>query len=584
MSEEILEPKLTSIRNLLNGNNKFIVPPFQRSFDWEIDQATELWEDILYATEKKSSEYFLGTIVLAKEEHNNFKIIDGQQRLTCISMIFSAICGELEARNDNRYDRIFSEYLGSKGYERDATIIPKLELNQINNETFNKYVIERKPENIINNVLKNKLHSSNRKLLKVYSFFLNKINEGASKRGVDYDDFIVPIVLCLGDTLKLIEIPVSSEEGAYLIFESVNARGKELAVSDLLKNRLYYESGKEINRAQTLWDKMETELSGNSIPEYIRHFWIARKAQETNLNVREKKLYKEVLQSLPVIKDTIGSRTARENETIKLLNELSESATSYASLSDFNLWPTEQEYNSTLEEMLKELEMFRVKQCYPTLLNIIQKFKKPREIVKGFGTIVNFSFRYNVIGKESSGALELIFGKLAYEIRVGKYTSSQDITDYLLAVNSDIAFRTAFTSTTITKRQNKLGRYILAKIENTERQQKGESLSTIDFEDKRVSLEHILPQNEKVHVDWEAYFSPNVDSINYIYRLGNLTLMDKKSNRLEGDGNFQQKQNSLKNSDMQIDSYIESATKWGDREIEQRQEHLAKFAVQAWKL
>ena len=581
MSNEILEPKLTSIGTLLRSNRQFVVPHYQRSFDWEVDDAESFWEDIIYAIDHKSDDYFLGTIVLNTEDQNNHKIIDGQQRLTCISMIFSAVCKELKARNDDRAGRIFDNFLASRGFERNAVPSPKLRLNKINNEAYIKFVIEDTPQNTIRNTLKTKLHKSNRKLLKIYDFFLSRVNQGASKQGIDYDDFLSPLIDCLDRTLKLIQIPVTSEEGAYLIFESVNARGKELAVSDLIKNRLFYESesGNQIDRAQHLWEQMEFQLSENPIPEFIRHFWIARKAPETNVNIREKKLYREVLLSLP------EKSKARANKTVELLDDLSESALLYSSLTDYSLWPDDPEYDLDLEQILKELKMFRVKQCYPALLNIRRSFNSSRDIVKAFQTIVNFSFRYTVIGKNPSGTLELTFGKLAYEIRKGHITTYKDITDYLLDVNSNVSFRGTFEKATISKRQNKLGRFILAKVENFREQQiNGASFSPIDFESKAVSLEHILPQSERENRSWSTYFDSGANVSEYVYRLGNLTLMTRKRNAKIDNSSFDKKKKIIEGSSFHIDEYIKNASRWGNKEIEQRQGQLSKIAVQVWQL
>src|ERR1700733_3224939 len=86
----ILPPELKSIEQLFAGNARFSVPRYQRNFAWTADETEELWEDLLNAAQRKG-EYFLGTIVLHRTDTEDKAIIDGQQRLACITMLFSAV-------------------------------------------------------------------------------------------------------------------------------------------------------------------------------------------------------------------------------------------------------------------------------------------------------------------------------------------------------------------------------------------------------------------------------------------------------------------------------------------------------------
>ena len=89
MANGIPQPNLVSIQELLSGTDQFSVPPYQRNFAWGKDETQELWEDIMFAANNADEDYFLGTIVLRREGRTSYEIIDGQQRLTCLSMIFS---------------------------------------------------------------------------------------------------------------------------------------------------------------------------------------------------------------------------------------------------------------------------------------------------------------------------------------------------------------------------------------------------------------------------------------------------------------------------------------------------------------
>lgn len=272
MNKGILPPELKSIAQLLTGDARFAVPKYQRSFAWGQDEIEELWEDIQSAT-KRGGDYFLGTLVLHRRGSAPQEIIDGQQRLICVSMVFSAIRNVFLAANDRREGKLFGEFLGAKGFARDAQAHPRIVLNKINNETYLQHVISSTNLKEVEAALRDKLlNDSNRALLKAYSYFLEKITTEAASKGTRSDDFLVPLIECLGNSVKIITIPVTSEEDANLFFETLNARGKELAVSDLVKNRLYSESGDQVMRAQQLWENMEGELARRPMSRIaVRH-------------------------------------------------------------------------------------------------------------------------------------------------------------------------------------------------------------------------------------------------------------------------------------------------------------------------
>jgi hypothetical protein len=576
MTKGILPPELKSVEQLLTGDARYAVPTYQRSFAWGQDEIEELWEDISSAATRGDRDYFLGTLVLHKRDGAPQEIIDGQQRLICISMVFSAIRNVFLSAHDPRENQIFIAYLGGRDFSRDAQPRPKLVLNKINNETYIQHVINSSNVSEIDTALKSKgLHDSNKALLKAYRFFLDKISAEAAKRGTRADDFIVPLVDCLRNSIKLITIPVLSEEDANLFFETLNARGKDLAVSDLVKNRLYFEAGDQVTRAQQLWEQMEGDLIRRPIPEFLRHFWIAKKIDAKGFNVREKQLYRMVAQEVK------GKKAA----TLKLLKDLGTSACDYAKISDYNLWPDDTAYDAAFEATLSELRLFRVTQCNPILLNAIQCFNRPKDIATIFKTVVNFSFRYFIIGNQSPGNLERVSNGIAAGIRTKKLATPLQVADEFRGINPDTTFRADFKLAVMPKARAKIARHALAKLTNFlwKRSGKagGEQIANPDA--KQVTLEHVLPQG--LGNAWTTTFPRDAKPSDYIYRLGNLTLLTAKVNRDAADASFADKKRiALNNSSLDINRYFKSINKWTNKEIEKRQDELAAIASEIWRL
>jgi hypothetical protein len=571
MTSGILPPELKSIEQLFTGNAKFEVPKYQRSFAWGTDETRELWEDIASGVER-GNDYFLGTIVLHKREDDRMEIIDGQQRLACMSMVLSAVRNYFLSRQDDRAHQIDQSFLAARDYSSDSQPKPKLELNSINNECFISSVVASEDAESVQRRLRTKgLVKSNRLLLEAFLYFTQEVANKASSKGTRADDFIVPLIEYIRSKVKLITIVVHSEEDANLVFESLNARGKELAVSDLVKNRLYHESGDQLKRAQQLWEQMEVALARLSVPEYIRHFWIARQIDDGSTNVREKHLYGLVV-------NTVRGNKGR---TMQLMQELKGCAESYAGIGDLSAWPVDPAYGEDFENAINELRLFRVTQCHPILLNAMTEFKKPKEIAKVFRIVANFSFRYFIIGNQSPGSLERESGKIACQMRHGTYSSATQVADAFRAVNSDPRFRQDFELAAMDKRRAKLARYTLAKLNNYTSRKNGDE-QTVNPDSKQVTLEHILPQS--FSPEWRRSFPTGTDAADFVYRLGNLTLLSRKKNDDAGNQSFSEKRKVLRLSKLPISAGIVDEKQWTNQEIEVRQKQLAKLALDVWRL
>jgi len=318
---------------------------------------------------------------------------------------------------------------------------------------------------------------------------------------------------------------------------------------------------------------MEKDLSRIPIPEFIRHYWIAKKTQKDSPNVREKHLYRMVANT---VKD-------KQSEAISLAQDFGKSALDYARISDHSLWPDDPAFGDSLGDSLADLRLFRVTQMNPLLLNAMQEFSSSADIAKTFRVVANFAFRYFIIGNQSPGNIERVSTALACDIRAKTYTSPRHIADALRAVSPDPAFRSDFSLASVEGRR--IARYMLAKINNHLARQSSrtgsEHISNPDA--KQVNLEHVLPESNPA--TWRPAFASGVNPKDYVYRIGNLTLLGAKINRDAADKSFADKKTiALDNSSLKINEIFRTIPKWDERQIEQRQDGMAKVALEVWKL
>jgi hypothetical protein len=179
--------------------------------------------------------------------------------------------------------------------------------------------------------------------------------------------------------------------------------------------------------------------------------------------------------------------------------------------------------------------------------------------------------------------MERLSAEIAYEIRAKTFTSASHIADALRAANPDPTFRSNFTLAVFPKAKARFARYALGRINNHLIGRAAAAEQVVNPDAKKVNLEHVLPQ--EVPVLWHKDFSKGVDPKDYVYRIGNLTLLNAKINRKAADKSFADKKSlALSASKLKINEFFKPISSWGDREIEQRQDNLAKTALEVWKL
>ena len=225
-----------SIGELLRKPLSYRVPPNQRDFSWTSEEIDVLWEDITGAILDGRSEYFLGAIVLSPgRDEKTREIVDGQQRLAALSMIFAAIERTWRSlKDEKRATGVFRDFLGSEA-RRTGDVVPKLSLNEINDPVFQGLVLRN--EDIPGNQ-SNVWPQTNKLLDAAFSRIRQKLEDwlrrfdAAESALLDLEEF-------LSDKTNVIVIEVGDESDAFVIFETLNDRGLELAVSDLVKNYLF---------------------------------------------------------------------------------------------------------------------------------------------------------------------------------------------------------------------------------------------------------------------------------------------------------------------------------------------------------
>lgn len=231
-ADSLLNAGAESFGKIIKGDSRFLIPTYQRDYSWEEPHWEDLWNDI-NANRVVDSKHYMGSIVLIPKEKKEFEVIDGQQRLTTLTLVILSAISIIEdmikdgvdvAENELRKNILMDGYIGKKSLS-SLTTINKLKLNENNDPFFTTFLLQlRKPHSLRAQI------KSNKNLHECLEFFKHKIKTEILVSGGM--DALIEFVEYVSDNLLFIKITATNDLSAFLIFETLNDRGLALSVTD----------------------------------------------------------------------------------------------------------------------------------------------------------------------------------------------------------------------------------------------------------------------------------------------------------------------------------------------------------------
>jgi hypothetical protein len=537
------------------------IPDYQRSYSWGEDEVTELWTDIQKAMRTNVSEYFLGSVVTTTSTSSVRQlVIDGQQRLATISLLYAAMRDIFSERSDERASDVERDFIGRKNMTT-RQIEPKLTLNADDNEYY---------LSVINHGSVAPSRSSHRRLKFAFDYLYGNMRGLIKDRGAD--DWQLPLVALHDFVLtsaKVIDVHVPDENRSFVIFETLNDRGLNLNTADLLKNHLFGTAGPaRIEEAKRRWSEMLGALGAANEDtvhdDFLRHYW----SSTTGVG-RVKALFSEMRDAA---KDDVSA--------VALATSLAEAAPLWAGMFDVDseFWRS---LKPRTRERLQVLSNLKVEQCRPLLLAAMRRLA-PAELEQVVAMLLSWSVRWFVSGGGSAGVTERLYAEAAKKVTDGDITTASQLADLFKArVPSDVDFERAFSVMTV--RRGWLARYYLHELEREARRELGASelVPSVDWE--VANLEHVLPKSYDPEL-WPDFSKEEHEA--WVLGLGNQVILTVEENTRLGNASFEEKAPVLAQSDLVLTTEVGDAQggKWNVDAVKQRQERLAALAVRAWPL
>lgn len=557
-----------TFRKLIGNGLTYRIPRFQRDYSWADDEWEDLWSDILDTLEPAGGgSHYMGYLVLQSEDDKTFDVIDGQQRLTTVSLIVLAVLKNIQRLIDSgndpeanlqRMNQIRQTYIG---YLDPVTLIPrpKLTLNRNNNNYFQTYIIP------LGHLPRRGFRASEHLLRKAFEWFDKQIGQYLKDGEGDEGRRLAQFVESISDRLFFTVITVTDELNAYKVFETLNARGVRLSATDLLKNYLFSvldrhgaDTDHELRNLEERWEKIVERLQSENFPDFLRVHWNSRRkfARQTDL--------------FKTIRAGITSREA----VFQLLRDMEEDLDAYLALSS----PEVSEWSPDDRKLAGALKTFRVKQPFSLLL-AARRALNAADFTGLLRATMVISFRYNIICAYSTGEQERAYNSAAERIARGELTQLVPILKAMRGIYvDDRPFRAAFAEKSIRttdSRNNRVVRFILCALEKHLTDQ------DCDFSSNAFSIEHILPQNAPD--GWGGFSNEETESL--VYRLGNMTLLKTGANHDAGLAEYAAKRSFYMQSGFGITQKMgQENAEWTPERIAAWQNWMADQAASIWRI
>lgn len=547
------------VKYMEGSDKRFVIPVYQRNYDWKLENCKQLYDDLVKIIKGHRKSHFFGSLVSVynPDGHNEeFLIIDGQQRLTTVSLLFLAMYnlidkGLLVPETGSLKQRIFEEYLVDKWQPEET----RIKLKPVKNDQMAFGKLFSDPAE----------HIRESNLTMNYDYFYDRIQ----KQEITIDQ-LYDAICCL----EIINIKLDREDNPQLIFESLNSTGLDLSEGDKIRNFILMglPSRKQEDYYDKYWNKIEI-CTKYDVSAFIRDY-LSVKQQAIP---QQKKIYinfKEFVE--------LGRM-----ETEPLLAEMLAYARRYQILLESNSG------SAALDACIDRLNRLETTVTRPYFLEVLRLYNDNKltllQVTEIFQIAENYLFRRTMCDLPTN-ALNKIFLMLHREI--SRYDGTEDnyvekLKYALLSKKerarfpNDEEFKAAFAERQIYSMYGKNKIYILERFENFGTAEDKDVYRHCD--DGTYSIEHIMPQH--LTPVWQKELGDDYEQIHelWLHRMANLTLTAYNSQY--SNSSFAEKkkmQNGFDDSGIRMNTWIAKKDKWTLAELEERSAYLMDKALAIW--
>lgn len=594
-----ITPTSLTISQLLGSENEqYVIPAYQRRFSWKRHQVQDLWDDLQFLEDADT--HLLGTIVCLAGHHaagiNGLELVDGQQRLTTVSILLHCLLDRLKGAKKDGQTRDVARLLRAEAVGGDAK--PKIVLDSLDAKQFKRHASGDLTEPV-----------ENTRLRQAFEFFQERLGQASAKD-------IEVLLYRLKNQVLVIRLDVSEAKDAFKLFETINNRGLRLSATDIIKNFVLGNAARfgdrSLELAKDKWGRLLTELDGIPLDTFFRQYMMAhfgrRVTQSEVVEEFQKSFMREVeeAKSLPERSHYGDPKAGRDGDDDDATNGDEEQnddddaeeapdvvRVPFAAFLD-RLVKRSAVYRqivlgktgkAAIDRRLRSLRLIRAQQSYGFLMSLKAGGCNDKDFEEVLRLTEIFLLRRHIT-RERGNENEAVFARLCA-------TAPNSPTGEVRALYheycpSDQKFRQEFAAAMFPSQLMERARYCLEQFEIAKQ---GSYLELLPGGPDIVHVEHIIPQKiktkkaKKQFGDWVRYLGKDALNLHprYVSRIGNLTLFAGELNIGASNNPYRRKKSAHARSAFKLTQSLPvDYPEFKFEQVDARSEALADAAVTIW--
>lgn len=629
-----------SIRDLLESNAKFAVPRFQRNYSWGREQALELWDDLVenfevYRKARQSSntnlltesQYLLGSVVLVRGDNidNEFAVIDGQQRLATLTILFCTIRDMMRddlkkyngspptetELNRRQIDESIEEFTR---YGIGTNMSWKLVLNDIDREVFREIQEYEEEEETQYERIKKKLRSDSRlsdSQQHIYENYIalhdeisdavelgfkhpmpdQRTTKSKKKESDKYDQrkikmrvenivFIRDFLSYVANNNFVVQVMIENDSTAFQVFETLNSRGSELAKSNLIKNHILNKAGSDKSIQEDLsrrWDRIFAETIGEQDHDEFVLESLRSRGTTTNHNLTTKNIYK-------IVRDNLRSVDPRDCK--RFVSNLEQDAEIVATLNNPKV------ADDLIRDEVYGIQLLRAKLVRFPIVAACRKWGEVNHELAQLCTILQkYFFKARIVARDHPGVVDKVMTDVTSIVQEKPTSEILPEVWSMLSKKDDHDYFVREFRRFMRKPKKDTARYVLYQL-NKEMSAPYPGVKAIE----NLTLEHILPKKPEGWSEKE-FFAESGSGKTFadcVDRLGNLTLLELPPNAALKNKTFAEKMDFLNKKGDQVgylgsrlpinEKTVVAKDHWSEKTIDEREDGFLELAKNIWSL
>ncbi len=548
------------LSKIFSSEFEFSIPSYQRPYAWTVDQASDLLDDLeAFHRDETEEGYFLGSIVLIKSEGApESEVIDGQQRLTTLTILLSAAASAHGGEDKEE----FRSYILEPGKKMEGILPkPRLSLRERDRAFFEKYIQNINiPE--LSEIDEETLDNESQKNVRLNAEFLLREIE----RRFDSIEDLRSFVTFLLTRCYLVAVSTPTQESAFRVFSVMNSRGLDLQPTDIIKADVVGKIKSDDDRSEynDKWEEMEVELTRagfNDLFTYIRMIYAKEKAKRSLLEEFRSHVLTKIKSPTSLVDDVL---VPFADALTDIRSAAYASAKHADEVNGYIHWLNRIDNSDWIPPAMLFMKMHRQKPVR------VARFFRLLERLAAYMHVARFNVNDRII----------TYGELINEIESG--AEPDDLTQLLFDKEDAKYFREALSSD-IYRLKPRRRNYVILRLDSFV------SDGAATYDPKILTIEHVLPQTVGEESEWARWWPDEEERDAWVHKLANLVPLNKKKNSAAQNYDFAEKCNVYFSGSKNVSSYaltsqVISKNEWTPRSVKARQKDLIRICMENWDL